>query len=422
MTAAGRPDFDARSVPGGSAPFAAEPLYLDHNATTAPCAAAVAAMLDAMQRVWANPSSVHADGQAARAALAAARQRVARFAGCAPAEVVFTSGATESNHMAVLGALAAPQARGDALRDRWALSAVEHPGLLALAEALRRRGTPVDVLPVDGQGRLDPAAARARVGPRTAVISVMAANNETGVLMPTAEIAALANEHGAWLHTDATQWAGKLPLDFAAGGAHLMTLSAHKIGGPKGVGALLVRKGVDLPALLPGRQERQRRGGTENLPGIVGFAAACDATADTLVGEARRQQQLRDRLEQSLLAALPGTEVLGRAVPRLPNTSCLRFGALQAELVLSRLERAGILASSGAACSAGGNRPSHVLMAMGLDADQALGGVRFSLGRTTRAADVEQAIEATVAALGSLLAPGRTAQRRNTVQPTESTT
>jgi cysteine desulfurase len=201
-----------------------------------------------------------------------------------------------------------------------------------------------------------------------------------------------------------------------------MTLSAHKLGGPKGVGALLVRKGVTLPALLPGSQERRRRGGTENLPVIVGFAAACDAAAETLLGEARRQQDLRDRLEEGLLAALPAVEVLGRAVPRLPNTSCLRFGTLQAELVLSRLDRAGILASSGAACSAGGTRPSHVLLAMGLGAEQALGGVRFSLGRGTSAQDIERAVQGTSAALAPLLAPARAAPRPHTVQPTESTT
>lgn len=409
----------------------ATPLYLDHNATTAPCAQAVAEMVDVLQHGWANPSSTHAAGQAARSLLADARLRVARFLGCSAAELVFTSGATEANHMAVLGALAAHQgsdapapAAGRAVRTQWVLSAVEHPALLALSAQLRGRGTPVDLIPVDSACRLDLPAARALVGPRTALLSVMAANNETGVLMPQAELASLAAAQGAWLHVDATQWAGKLPLNFAAGGVHLMTVSAHKFGGPKGVGALIVRKGLSLPPLLPGRQERQRRGGTENLPGIVGFAAACDAAAAVLAHEPHRLQTLRDRLEQALLAALPQARVLGQAAPRLPNTSCLRFGELPAELVLNRLERAGILASSGAACSAGGTQPSHVLLAMGLSAEQARCGVRFSLGSSTQAGDIERLVEHTVAALRPLLEPA-TPQRQATPvapQPIESPT
>lgn len=416
----------------GAAPV--EPLYLDHNATTAPCPQAVAEMLHTLQSAWANPSSIHASGQLARHALSDARQRVARFLGCSVAELVFTSGATESNHMAVLGALAA---RGGGAADagsaaapgperrRWVLSAVEHPGLLALAGQLRSRGTPVDIIPVDSQGRLDMPAARALVGPQTALVSVMAANNETGVLMPTGELAALAAERGAWLHVDATQWVGKLPLNFAASRVHLMSVSAHKLGGPKGVGALLVGKGVVLPALMPGRQERHRRGGTENLPGIAGFAAACDTLAPLLADEAIRQQALRDRLEQGLLAALPRAQiqVLGQDAPRLPNTSCLRFGVLHAELVLSRLERAGILASSGAACSAGGTQPSHVMLAMGLSAEEAKCSVRFSLGPTTQAADIDRVVRETVAALRPLLAPARAADAAHRpAQPLESTT
>jgi cysteine desulfurase len=469
---------DAASGAGGPGSNARrQPLYLDHNATTAPCPQAVAEMLDVLQHVWANPSSVHASGMAARSVLADARLRVARFLGCSVAELVFTSGATEANHMAVLGALSAQADRSmssaqadrpmssaqadrpmsSAAADRstplappaedacmparrqWVLSAVEHPGLLALAEQLRSRGTPVDLIPVDAQGRLDLPAAKALIGPQTALVSVMAANNETGVLMASAELAALAAAHGAWLHVDATQWAGKLPLDFAASGAHLMTVSAHKFGGPKGIGALLVRKGLVLPALLAGRQERKRRGGTENLPGIAGFAAACAATQTTLAIEARRQQALRDRLERGLLAALPHVQVLGQAAPRLPNTSCLRFGNLHAELVLTRLERLGIEASSGSACSAGGTQPSHVLLAMGLTPDEAKCSVRFSLGSTTQAADIDRLIRDATAALSPLLGPAPAPPKANaapqpagrvaapagapkTAQPLESTT
>lgn len=380
----------------------ASTLYLDHNATTPLAPAALAEMVDALQHAWANPSSTHAPGQAARRVLADARARVAAFLGCQGSELVFTSGATEANHMAVLGALAAARAGG---RRRLVLSAVEHPGLLALAQRLRDvDGVPVDLIGVDREGRLDMAAAHALIDDDVALVSVMGANNETGVRMPIADIAAPAHARGALLHVDATQLAGKAALRFADSDADLMSVSAHKLGGPKGVGALLVRRGVVLPPLLSGRQERQRRGGTENLPGIVGFAAACDALRATLADDITRLAALRDRLEQGLLAALPQAEVLCSASPRVCNTSCMLFGHLEAERVLGRLERAGLIAASGAACSAGGTLPSHVLQALGLDAQRARGGVRFSLGRTHDSADIEIAITAATRAIAPLLA------------------
>ena len=378
----------------------AAPVYLDHNATTPPLREAVLEMVDVLQRVWANPSSTHAAGQAARRVLSDARVRVAQLLGCLPAELVFTSGATEANNSAVLGALAARRGEG---RQRLVLSAVEHPGLLQLAQRLQGEGVPVDLIPVDCQGRLDLDAAQRLLGPDVALLSVMAANNETGVLVPTAALAALARDSGAWLHVDATQVAGKLPLSFAHSGADLMTVSAHKLGGPKGVGALLLRKGLALPPLMPGRQERQRRGGTENLPGIVGFAAACEHAAATLPAQAARLLVLRQRLEDGLQAALPAVHIYGADAERLPNTTCLRFGQLDAERVLSRLERAGIQASSGAACSAGGTQPSHVLLAMGESAALARCSVRLSMGTHTTADDIERCIQAARVSLGPLL-------------------
>jgi cysteine desulfurase len=356
-------------------------------------------MTAAMQQTWANPSSAHALGQASRRALIDARARVAAFLDCQNSELVFTSGATEANHTAVLGALAAARARG---RQRLVLSAVEHPGLLALARRLGAEGVAVDLIPVDAQGRLDLAAARALIRDDVALVCVMAANNETGVLMPTAAVAELAQAQGCWLHVDATQLAGKLPLSFAASGAGLMAVSAHKLGGPKGVGALLVRKGLALPPLLSGRQERNRRGGTENLPGSAGFAAACERASLTLAADAARMQALRARLEQGLLQGLPGAHLYGEQAERLPNTACLRFGALDAEQVLGRLERAGVLVSSGAACSAGATQPSHVLLALGESALHAKAGVRFSLGRETTVIEIERAVAAAVRALGPL--------------------
>ncbi|WP_198321145.1 cysteine desulfurase family protein [Azohydromonas aeria] len=374
------------------------PIYLDHNATTRPVPEAVAAMVEALRETWANASSTHGPGQDARRLLAGARGRVAAFLGCQPAELVFTSGATEANHAALLGAL---QASG---RARVVMSAVEHPGLLALAQRLRGRGVAVDLIPVDAQGRPSLAAARSLIADDVAVVSLMGANNETGVLMPVAEVAALARAAGAWMHVDATQLAGKAPLSFAASGADLMSVSAHKLGGPKGVGALIVRKGVALPPLLSGRQERNRRGGTENLPGIAGFAAACDRAAATLGADIERMRSLRDRLEHRLVQALPGVHVHGAGAERLCNTLCLRFGALDAEQVLAKLERAGIVASSGAACSAGGVEPSHVLLAMGESAPHARAGVRLSLGPQTTAADVEATVAAAIEHLRPLLA------------------
>lgn len=379
-------------------------IYLDCNATTRPAPPVIAEMLDALQLAWANPSSTHGPGQVARRLLADARTRVAAFLGCQGAELVFTSGATEANHTAVLGAMAAARAGQAPGRRRWVLSAVEHPGLLALAQRLAEEGLPVDRIGVDAQGRLDLAQAEALIGDDVALVSLMGANNETGVRMPLHEVAMLAHARGALLHVDATQLAGKTPLDFAASGADLMSVSAHKLGGPKGIGALLVRKGRVLPPLLSGRQERHRRGGTENLPGIAGFAAACDLAAATLADDIARMQALRERLEAGL-RTIDGVHLYGGEAERLPNTSCLRFGTLDAEQVLSRLERAGIVASSGAACSAGGTQPSHVLLAMGASPSQAKAGIRFSLGRETTAAEIETTLAAVQRVIVPLIEP-----------------
>jgi cysteine desulfurase len=362
-------------------------LYLDHNATTPPAPAVLAAMLPMFSEVWANPSSQHPPGQAAKRALGAARATVARVLGCKPTEVIFTSGATEANHLAVRGLRdAAPVGRR-----RVVFGSVEHAGHLKLARALSDAGTPVSYLPVHADGTLDLRAAGDLIGPDVALVSLMAANNETGVCMPVAEVAALAHAAGAPLHVDATQHIGKLPFDFARFGADAVSLSAHKFHGPKGVGALLLRQGVPWAPQTRGSQERGRRGGTENLPGIVGLAAALEALGgpNALVVEAERLAALRDALERGLTQALPTLHVWSQRAPRLPGTSYLRIGDLPAEVVLNRLERLGIAASSGAACSSGGSEPSHVLGAMGVPRDEALCAVRLSLGRTTTAQDVD---------------------------------
>jgi len=376
--------------------LATPPIYLDHNATTRPASDVISAMLPVLAGLWANPSSQHEPGQQAKRALSAARGTVARVLGCKPAEVVFTSGATEANHLAVRGLLAGAPAP----RRRVVFSSVEHAGHLRLARALQGSGAAVDFMPVHGDGTLDLRAADALIGPDVALVSLMAANNETGVLMPVAEVAALAHAAGALLHVDATQFIGKLPFSFAECGADAVSLSAHKLQGPKGVGALLLRQGAAFTPQTLGSQERGRRGGTENLAGIVGLAAALGLLAD-ISAEAARQAGLRDALERGLARALPALHVWSQGAPRLPGTSYLRFGHLPAEVVLNRLARLGVAASSGAACSSGGSEPSHVLTAMGVPAPEALAAVRLSLGRTTTAEDIETLL----AGLPPLIAP-----------------
>ena len=371
-------------------------IYLDHNATTEPAAGVVAAMLNTMTRCWANASSQHGPGQESKRVLAAARATVARVLGCKPVEIIFTSGATESNQLAVRGLLAA----SEPTRCRLLFSSVEHSAHLWLARTLAASGMQVDYLPVLPDGRLDLAAAAALMGPDVALVSLMAANNETGVLMPTAEVACMAHAVGSLLHVDATQLIGKLPFDFAACGADAVSLSAHKFHGPKGVGALLLRQCIPLVPQTPGSQERKRRGGTENLPAIAGMAAALEMLGDVSL-QAERLGALRDAFESGLLQALPQTRIWSRDVPRLPGTSYLRFGQLSVDVVLQRLDRLGVAASSGAACSSAGSTPSHVLTAMGVGADEALAAVRFSLGTTTTLAEVNTLLKQ----LPPLLAP-----------------
>lgn len=372
-------------------------IYFDHHATTPPSSAVIDAMAAVMAGSWANASSKHGPGQAASRVLAGARSVVAQSLGCKPAEVVFTSGATEANHLAVRGLLAAaPEGRRRVL-----FSAVEHAGHLKLARDLAGAGVPVDFLPVRPDGTLDIDAATRLIGADVAVVSLMAANNETGALMPVAEVAALTAATGARLHVDATQWIGKQPFAWSGWGADALTFSAHKFNGPKGVGALLLRQGVVIRPPMPGSQERGRRGGTENLPAIVGLATALEALGD-LTAEAARQATLRDRLEAALLAELPDAHIWSRAVPRLPGVSFLRVGGWEADVVLGRLERLGFAASSGAACSSSGSEPSHVLRAMGVPDNEAQGAIRLSLGHTTTDTDVD-ALIAALPTLRSLL-------------------
>lgn len=363
-------------------------VYLDNNATTAVAPECVAPVIECLCEAWGNPSSKHAVGEAAKLRVIAARASVAKLLNAAPAEIVFTASGTESNHLAIHGALAARPGRSHIVT-----SAVEHPATLALLAQLETQGLRVTRLPVDADGGLDLAALDNAITPDTALVSLMWANNETGVLFPVAEAARMARSKGALFHTDAVQAAGKLAIDLATLPADLLSVSGHKLHAPKGVGALFVRKGLKLLPLLFGHQERNRRGGTENVPGIVGMGVACELAAQALDAKAAAMSALRDRFEAGVLARFPFARINGGRSLRVANTSSVRFGELEAEVILDKLDRAGICASSGAACTAGGSAPSHVLQAMGLTEAQARATIRFSLSRYTTAAEIDRALD-----------------------------
>ena len=364
-------------------------IYLDHNAITPMRPEAIAAVTGALE-VFGNPASVHAAGRAARDVLDRARTSVARAIGAQPSEVVFTSGATESAALAVRGVLGAAAAG----RDDLVVTAVEHPCVLSLAEALRAEGRRVTVLPVDRRGLPDLEAARAAITARTALVCAMLANNEIGVLLPVRELAALAHDRGALFFTDAVQAVGKVEVDIRTLGADLAALTGQKFGGPRGAGALWVKSGIRLAPLLGGTQERGRRAGTENLPGIAGLGAAIAPAVAQVAAEGPRLQALRDRLERGLLATVPGAFVNGAGAPRLPGTLSITLPGVDAEALLIALDLEGICASAGSACHSGSARPSAVLSAIGLDPSAARATLRLSLGWTSTSGDVDAALEA----------------------------
>lgn len=378
-----------------------EAIYLDNNATTRVAPEVLEAMLPVLTGVYGNPSSPHRYGMEARRRVEEARAAVAALLGASPGEVVFTSGGTEANHLALQGALALRPGRR-----RIVTTAVEHPSTLLLLEHLAERGYEVVRCPVDREGVLDLAALQEAVTEETAVVSVMWANNETGVLQPVAEAAAVARARGALVHTDAVQAVGKVQVSVKEVPVDFLAFSGHKLHGPKGIGALFVRKGLALPPMLWGHQERKRRGGTENVPGAVGLGKACELAARSVDTVGEGMQRLRDRLESGILRAIPFAAINGGGAPRVPNTSNVRFGTLDGEAVLDRLERAGIAASPGSACSSGSTAPSHVLLAMGLSRAEALASVRFSLSRYTTEAEIERVVEVLPAVAAELASLG----------------
>ncbi|EOA05102.1 cysteine desulfurase [Herbaspirillum frisingense GSF30] len=363
-------------------------IYLDNNATTRPTPEVLAAMQACHDEAWGNPSSKHRVGDAARQRMNSARAEVAALLAASSAELVFTSGATEANHMAILGALALQPQRRHIVS-----SLVEHPSTLLLLRHLQAQGVRISWIAVDEHGQLQLDELAAAITPDTALVSLMWANNETGVVFPIAQAAELARQRGVLFHTDAVQAVSRVPCDVAAMGVDLLSLSAHKLHGPKGIGALYVRKGIRLPPLLFGHQERGRRGGTEDVAGIVGLGVAA-AQARAALPRMLAVSALRQRFERGL-ARLPQVRINGAGAARLPNTVSVRFGQVHAELLLEHLDRLGICASSGSACTASGDMPSHVLMAMGLSSEQAAATLRFSLSRDTR----DDEIDAVLAAL-----------------------
>jgi cysteine desulfurase len=362
-------------------------IYLDHNATTPLDPEAFEAMRPWFTERFGNASSAYALGHLSDGAVVAAREQVAALVGCAPAEIVFTSGGTESLNHAVKGVWEAVPAKRHLVT-----TAVEHPAVRALVLWWKGQGGTATDVGVDGEGRLDLAALEAAVRPDTALVAVMAANNESGVLFPVAEAARLAKAKGALFLVDATQAMGKIPMDAAAWGADLLCLSGHKFHGPKGTGALMIRRGVRLkPLMLGGSQERGRRGGTENVPGIVGLGKAADL-ARLGLPDMERVRGLRDELEARLRSEVPEVRIHGANTSRLPNTSLVGFAGLEGEALQLRLGEQGICVSTGSACSTGMREPSHVLRAMQVPEAYAIGTVRLSLGRGTTTVELERVL------------------------------
>ncbi len=362
-------------------------IYLDNNATTRTDPAVVEAMLPFFTAHFGNASSPHAYGEPVAAAVRRARQQVQALVGAAfEHEIVFTSSGTEADNAALRSGVAALPGR-----DELVVSAVEHPAVMSVARALEAAGTTVRYVGVDAKGRIDLAAYCAALTPRTALASVMWANNETGTVFPVAALAEIAHAAGALFHTDAVQAAGRLELDVSAAGVDMLSLSAHKLHGPKGIGALYVRKGTPFaPLILGGPQERRRRAGTENAPGIVGFGAAAEIARARLDADAAHMNVLRDRFEAR--ARQLGAVALGDPQARLPNTASLGFAGLDGEALLHGLDRLGVAASLGSACASGAMAPSHVLIAMGVAPDLIRGVLRFSLSRETSPQDIEAAL------------------------------
>ena len=366
-------------------------VYLDHNATTPVDSRVREAMQPYLEGAFGNPSAAHALGREAKAALETARETVAEILGTGDKdELVFVSSGTEADNLALAGVAFANQQRGRHI----ITTAVEHSAVLETCAALQKWGFSVTYLPVDGQGMFDLDELRRAIQPDTVVVSVMHANNETGILFPLGEVGAILREREILFHTDAVQSFGKVPLHVRHLNIDLLSISAHKIYGPKGCGALFVRRGVRLqPVLRGGGQERGRRAGTENIPAIVGLGEAARLMVLEMGAEEQRLRQLRDRFESAVLAHVGGVRVNGQRSPRLVHTSNLSFDGIEGQTLVAALDLEGIAVSGGSACHVGSLQPSHVLRAMGLSREQMEGSIRFSLGRLTSDKDIDRVLQ-----------------------------
>jgi cysteine desulfurase len=373
------------------APFKEQEMraFLDYNSTTPVDPEVLAAMLPYLAENFGNASSIHSVGQSARAAVDRARESVAALLGAKPAEIVFTSGGTEADNLAIFGIVAA----SSAAKKHIVSTAIEHHAVLHSCQALERQGIAVTFAPVRRDGIVDPVEIRRALRPETILISVMQTNNELGTIQPIEEIGKIAAEADVYFHCDAVQAAGKLPLDVNQLGVDLLSISAHKIYGPKGIGALYVRSGTPLePQFHGGHHERDRRPGTENVPGIVGLGKAAELAQKNLAADTARITTLRDRFEAALLAAIPSVRVSGDRTRRVGNTTNLTFAGAGGEALLIALDLQGIACSTGAACSSGAVEPSHVLLAAGLTPEEARSSLRLSLGRPTTDDEIEYAL------------------------------
>jgi len=372
-------------------------FYFDHNATTPVCPEALTAFNTASAEVYGNASSVHRDGQRARQVLEESRAKICALLHCQPKELVFTSGGTESDNLAILGAVRADSRS----RKHVVTSAIEHPAVLNACAQLEREGVEVSYVMPDRRGLIDPGAISRLLGPNTILVSVMHANNETGVIQPIAEIGRIAREAGALFHSDGVQAAGRVPVSMPELNADLYSLSAHKFYAPKGTGALFVRTGVELlPLQFGGRHERNRRAGTENVPGAAAMAAA--ASLSESMSGSDQTASLRDRFEQAVLDRVPSVAINGAGAPRVPNTSSLCFDGIDGEAMVIALDLKGFAVSTGSACSSGAVEPSHVLTAMGLTPERAKASIRFSFGRANTQEQVDALIDGVVAAAAHL--------------------
>ena len=383
-------------------------IYLDNNATTRVDARVIDVMLPLLKEHFGNPSSMHAFAAAPLAAGRLARGQVRELVGAAhDDEIVFNSGGTEGANAAIRSALEVSPGKTEIIT-----SAVEHPAVLTLCNALSSSGIRVHVIPVDKRGQIDMAAYQAALSDRVAVVSMMWANNETGVVFPVAELAAKAKAAGALFHTDAVQAAGKIALNVKSTPIDMLSISGHKLHAPKGIGALYVRRGVRIaPQIIGGRQERGRRGGTENVPGIAALGKAAELALQHLEYEATSVRALRDRFQDALTAAVPGCLIVGGGSERVPNTLNVAFSGVGGEDVVLLLDRAGVAASLGSACAAGSFEPSHVLRAMQVPESALHGGVRFSLSRETTAEEIDRTLD---------IIPGVIAKLRDMAPPPES--